>query len=1240
MLLPYTLQSTLGIFDHFRVIAPLFLKYATGPRTSSTRDSWLASLQQGCRLDAAITPSVAGKILSIWTEAVDVLGEGEPPLVFPGDFSSLHPLLLCLLKEGTADSVDENRKVFWDKKGYYRTRAGPGSRAGSEAPGDGEEEEDDGVEDDPEVIEGPDSVSSSAPTPVVLSATPSPTPVAAPVPAAPVVAPSLKRAKARVPIVLPAESAIPDHGYETVDSEEERETERRRVNRKRSAAAAARLNGQPAAPRAKAVDHYDALPVSEDEQDAEDRTLEAARLHRATFFRNVRIASGRGQEEDYSLRGLPRHVKVCKDREIDFSRFTKKGKAGESLADIVAQIPLRIDPKDMGKLLCGEHVPLSDIHSYAPRTATEIPLGLDDLLSPFVEARLEASRVKKRAGVVLDTLAVINAWDLISKLDVQYYPERAEVRHIFRQKLMLALTNVSAEQVQRVIRWVDRTSEEIATVGGKVTYWGQADLNDALYHELVVAPGAAALAVASLQAGRKSQNDRGNGSCNKYNNGVHTPEEERNCTFPHTCRGCGGPHPVRDCNRVGAGGGRGGVGEAARDAAAGAEPWRPLEEFEESGEAYAAGPPGNHLPGIGVAPRLQRSWHWPAPHLDPPQTPLLTSTLTAAPLPRPPPEVLLDPYLAAARLSHPHLFRHESPLKVEAFRLALIDHPNRPWVESLLAGLTDGFWPCHNGVDPPPPSAKLQERYTPRSEEDLLLVEERVKQDVENGWTSPAFSVLPEGFTVSPIFVVRRDDQDPRVVNDHTASGLNDGIDRKDAPAKFDTLPDLIRLLRSKDLETLSDGAVLWKTDVSGAFKQMSMHYAWQYKQAIVVSYLQPDGSRVEKYHIEWRGAFGTRATPFLWTSIMGAVLWIIQSRGDVDNPMAYMDDALGLDDSGILVERTFYGETKWIPPQQAATLDVWWELGIPFKWRKTLHGRNLKMLGIQFDLDEMTATIPPESIVKFAAEARAFLAYEGRNPPLKWWRAIAGYGSYVCTVIPHARLWLTPLYEKLRFKGGTLKNLPDLGVYRNKETDAALVSIVEELERGEPLSLLDPALTEWGESDADLVVYTDACLRAKDNVGTSGLGFWFDYGGKRHHYYSRPPLRYAKIQLAETLTVACAIECVLAANFPGVRRVLIRTDSSAAVFAFDSGAASDTHKLPLRTVVTAAYTSLRRAKVDVRVLHVSGYLNDLADRLSRAPIRDLQFDQSRTPHLSFLHQFDPFPHLTNLLDVEQDAEK
>lgn len=256
-----------------------------------------------------------------------------------------------------------------------------------------------------------------------------------------------------------------------------------------------------------------------------------------------------------------------------------------------------------------------------------------------------------------------------------------------------------------------------------------------------------------------------------------------------------------------------------------------------------------------------------------------------------------------------------------ALSAALQNHPNRPWVASLLQAIRDGFWPAHSGEAPRAPSSAEQARWTPSREEDKVVVEAQVLSDISNGWTSLGRDDPIPGVVSSPLFVHRRPGDRPRVVNDQTASGLNAGTRKEDAPTTYDSIVDLIRLLRHLSLRSLPAEAVLWKTDVSAAFKVLSMHPCWQLRQGTAVEHWQADGSWRRRYHVEWRGAFGSRATPYLWTSLMGAVQWIVQHRGFVDHPLAYMDDGFNVDLTGELLSHTIDGVVYSLPKGQVLTL-------------------------------------------------------------------------------------------------------------------------------------------------------------------------------------------------------------------------------------------------------------------------------------------------------------------------------
>ncbi|KAK4694681.1 hypothetical protein P7C70_g8693, partial [Phenoliferia sp. Uapishka_3] len=293
-------------------------------------------------------------------------------------------------------------------------------------------------------------------------------------------------------------------------------------------------------------------------------------IAKSSFFATVKGALARGGNYDEDL-DVPDFVLHCRRVEQNFRRHTAKGKGSEAIGDIVSQIQVRIDPKDIQKILYGEHLPLCDVHSYEPRSIFEAPEGFEAL----VDSRFEAQRAKIRPLITLSALDLVEAWDLVSSVDAQFFPSRTQDRLIFRGRLRNYLRGSTTEVIHRIGAWVDRTGREIATIGGSVSHWGQANNADALYHELVTAPAAAALYAGGSRRAPGGPRQK----CNKYNRGSHGDSDELGCDFDHLCANCGGKHSALDCTRRGGGekrkddgegpSGRGGVGAASRDAARG-----------------------------------------------------------------------------------------------------------------------------------------------------------------------------------------------------------------------------------------------------------------------------------------------------------------------------------------------------------------------------------------------------------------------------------------------------------------------------------------------------------------------------------------------------------------------------------------------------------------------------------------------------------------------------------------------
>ena len=68
-------------------------------------------------------------------------------------------------------------------------------------------------------------------------------------------------------------------------------------------------------------------------------------------------------------------------------------------------------------------------------------------------------------------------------------------------------------------------------------------------------------------------------------------------------------------------------------------------------------------------------------------------SLTADPLPRPPQSELESVAPNETIHTHPDLFKITCNINIKKFNELLKDHPNQPFVQSVIVGLTEGFWP-------------------------------------------------------------------------------------------------------------------------------------------------------------------------------------------------------------------------------------------------------------------------------------------------------------------------------------------------------------------------------------------------------------------------------------------------------------------------------------------------------------------------------------------------------------------
>jgi hypothetical protein len=182
-------------------------------------------------------------------------------------------------------------------------------------------------------------------------------------------------------------------------------------------------------------------------------------------------------------------------------------------------------------------------------------------------------------------------------------------------------------------------------------------------------------------------------------------------------------------------------------------------------------------------PRFKRSFVWAGERQS--ISPSALATETTPPLPSPPLHLLNDPVIQAALESHKDAIKVDTPFDIDRFKKLLASHPNQPFVDSVVKGLREGFWPLDEG-DWKLEDEEVISNYS-EDPKDLDAIRQFRDRELTAGrWSDEVEGGIP-GTKISPMFVVWQNNK-PRVVTDHSASGLNDGIPRAEAKVSYDNL--------------------------------------------------------------------------------------------------------------------------------------------------------------------------------------------------------------------------------------------------------------------------------------------------------------------------------------------------------------------------------------------------------------------------------------------------------------------
>jgi hypothetical protein len=557
-------------------------------------------------------------------------------------------------------------------------------------------------------------------------------------------------------------------------------------------------------------------------------------------------------------------------------------------------------------------------------------------------------------------------------------------------------------------------------------------------------------------------------------------------------------------------------------------------------------------------------------------SPTARCTLTDKPLPRPPLEEFANRDTQATIRENPHLFKIVTPINVKRFEELLETHPNKPFVQSVCTSLREGFWPWANTQkEDYPVTWDFSDRPLKTEREADFL---RSQRDIEisAGRFSESFgtNLLP-GMYSTPIHAVPKPRSEKlRLVNDHSAGtfSLNSMISREDvAGAKMDSISDLIAALLRYRKDHPDRALVLFKSDVSAAYRRLPLHPLWQVKQIITV-----DGHK----HVDRCTCFGGRGSCRHYTAFMGLVIWMAIFIALIADLFGYIDDNFSFDEEGNVL---WYDPYKcYYPAKQTRLLKLWDEISLPHDKPKQEYGPVLRIIGFMVDPNAMRVSMDEEDKDRLLQQISSFTASApgGARRTLREFQQLAGWINWSFNVFPLLKPALSNVYAKI---GG--KTETHAKIFVSKAVIQDLLWFQSHVRQLDGVYLFEDV--DWDSRQADITAYSDACM--------SSLGFFFE--DSKQGFQCSVPQNPPKdtIFFFEALAVVSVIDTVT--RLPHIpSKLLVFSDNTNTVNMFHSLRALPPYNELLKFTVSI----LIKYNISLRVVYIPGADNVIADSLSR----------------------------------------
>jgi hypothetical protein len=323
-------------------------------------------------------------------------------------------------------------------------------------------------------------------------------------------------------------------------------------------------------------------------------------------------------------------------------------------------------------------------------------------------------------------------------------------------------------------------------------------------------------------------------------------------------------------------------------------------------------------------------------------SPTAFCTLTDDPLPRPSPQEFMNLEALDTIRNNPNLFKIITPINVNRFEELLETHPNTPFVHSVCISIREGFWPCAKTQQIEYPATWDFSDRPLKTEREAAFLRDQRDLEISAARYSEGFGTdLLPGMYSTPVHAVPKPRSEKlRLVNDHSAGpySLNSMIAREDVVgAKMDSISDLIGALLEYKKHHPDKALILFKSDVSAAYRRLPLHPLWQIKQIVTI-----DGIR----HVDRCTSFGGRGSCRDYTAFMGLVLWIAIFVKAIADLFGYIDDNFSFEEEGNV---TWYEPYQcYFPTKQTKLLLLWDEIGLPHEKAKQEYARVLWIIGFR----------------------------------------------------------------------------------------------------------------------------------------------------------------------------------------------------------------------------------------------------------------------------------------------------